>query len=62
MRCGNNVLVPYSRFLACQDLRRGIAAQPSRPAQPPTVHADAAPAPRAGTAPPQPLTANNVER
>jgi hypothetical protein len=55
-----NAVVPYSRFLECQDLRRRIAAELSRRDQPPTIDAGVAPAP-AGTASAQPLTANNAE-
>jgi hypothetical protein len=34
-----NVLVPYSRFLECQDRRRRIAAELTRRDQPPTTDA-----------------------
>jgi len=38
-----NVLVPYSRFLECQDRRRRIAAELTRPDQPPTSDAEVMP-------------------
>jgi hypothetical protein len=34
------VVVPYSRFLECQDRRRQIAANPTRRDQPPTIDDD----------------------
>jgi hypothetical protein len=52
-----NVLVPYSRFLECQDRRRRIAAELRLPDQPPTSDADALPA-AAVIASAQPLTSN----
>jgi len=53
-----HVLVPYSRFLECQDRRRKIAAELTQRDQPPTTDADVAPAP-ADMASVPPQTANH---
>jgi hypothetical protein len=55
-----NVLVPYSRFLKCQDRRHRIAAELTRRDQPPTIDADVMPAP-AEMASTQPLTVINAD-
>ena len=52
-----NVLIPYSRFLECQDRRHRIAAELTPPDQPPTRDADVLPA-AAEMVSAQPLTAN----
>ena len=39
-----DVIVPYSRFLECQERRRGISAARTRPDHPPTINDDAVPA------------------
>jgi hypothetical protein len=44
-----HVLVPYSRFLEYQDLRRRIAAELTRRDQPPTINGDAMPLPPKST-------------
>ena len=55
-----NVLVPYSRFVECQDRRHRIVVELTRRDQPPTDDVDVPPVP-AETASPQPLTANTAE-
>ena len=55
-----HILVPYSRFLECQDRRQQIAAELARPDQPPAIDADGKPAP-AELASAQALAAHNVE-
>jgi hypothetical protein len=55
-----NALVPYTRFLECQDRRRRIAAELTRPDYPPPNDADVMPE-QAETASALPPAANNVE-
>jgi len=45
-----NVLVPYSRFVECQDRRRRVAAELTRRDQPPTIDGDVLPMPLTWTA------------
>ena len=44
-------LIPYSRFLECQDRRRKIGAELTHPDQPPTTDADVPPVPHLPPAP-----------
>lgn len=49
-----NVVIPYARFLECQERRRRIAAELKLPDPPPTIEAAVVPGP-ADTAFPQTL-------
>ena len=46
-----NVVIPYSRFLECQERREDIAAELARPDRPATIEADVEPAPPEPAAP-----------
>jgi hypothetical protein len=56
-----NVLVPYSRFLECQDRRHKSSRVLTPRDEPPATDAHAVPALAEAVAAPPPLTANNAD-
>jgi hypothetical protein len=56
-----SVLVPYSRFLECQDRRQRHSTVPTPRGEPPATDAHAVPALAEVIAAPAPLTANNAD-